>query len=56
MLLRNREYVQGESAAKGYVKDINLGQAFEQSGRNANFRKQRGGNCCQCCARHRRTR
>ena len=40
MLLRNRENVQGESATKGYVKDINLSQAFEQSGRNANVRKQ----------------
>ena len=40
MSLRNREYVQGESAANGYVQDINLSQAFEQSGRNANVRKQ----------------
>ena len=41
MTLRNREYVQGESAAKGYVQDINLSQAFEQSGHNANVRKQK---------------
>ena len=41
ILLRNREYVQGESAAKGYAQDINLSQAFEQSGRNANVRKQK---------------
>ena len=40
MSLRNREYVQGESATKGYMKHINLSQAFEQSGRNANVRKQ----------------
>ena len=40
MTLRNREYVQGKSATKGYVQDINLSQAFEQSGRNANVRKQ----------------
>ena len=39
-LLRNREYVQGESATKGDVQDINLSQAFEQSGRNVNVRKQ----------------
>ena len=41
MTLRNREYVQGESAAKGYVQDINLSQAFEQSGHNANVRKRK---------------
>ena len=41
MTLRNREYVQGESATKGYVLDINLSQAFEQSGRNANVLKQK---------------
>ena len=29
-----------ESAANGYVQDINLSQAFEQIGRNANVRKQ----------------
>ena len=40
MTLRNREYVQGKSATKGNVWDINLSQAFEQSGRNANVRKQ----------------
>ena len=40
MSLRNREYVQGKSATKGYAYDINLSQAFEQSGRNANVRKQ----------------
>ena len=40
ILLRNREYVQGESATKGYVQDINLSQAFEQSGHNANVRNQ----------------
>ena len=39
-LLRNREYVQGESTTKGYVEDTNLSQAFEQSGRDANVRKQ----------------
>ena len=40
MWLRNLENIQGESATKGYVQDINLSQAFEQSGRNANVRKQ----------------
>ena len=40
MLLRNREYVQGESATESYVKDINLSQALKQSGRNVNVRKQ----------------
>ena len=40
MLLRNREYVQAESATKGYVADINFRQALEQSGRNVNVRKQ----------------
>ena len=40
MTLRNREYVQGKSATKGYVYDINLSQAFEQSGRNVNVRKK----------------
>ena len=40
MSLRNREYVQSKSATKGYVQDINLSQAFEQSGRNATIRKQ----------------
>ena len=40
MLLRNHENVQGESATKGNVCDIILSQAFEQSGRNANVRKQ----------------
>ena len=40
MSLRNREYVQGESATKDYVYDINLSQALEQSGRNANVHKQ----------------
>ena len=39
-LLRNRGDVQGESATKGYVLDINLSQDFKQSGRNANVRKQ----------------
>ena len=34
-LLRNRENIQSESATK-----INLGQALEQSGRDANVRKQ----------------
>ena len=29
-----------KSATKGYVWDINLSQAFEQSGRNVNVRKQ----------------
>ena len=41
MTLRNREYVQGKSATKCYVWDINLSQAFEQSGRNVNVRKQK---------------
>ena len=40
MSLRNRENVQGESATKGYVEDINLSDALKQSGRNANVRKQ----------------
>ena len=40
MLLRNRENIQGESATKGYVWEINLRQAIEQSGRNDNVRKQ----------------
>ena len=40
LLRRNRENVQGESATKGCVQDINPSQAFEQSGRNANVRKQ----------------
>ena len=39
-LPRNREYIQSESATKGYVQDINLRQALEQSGRNGNARKQ----------------
>ena len=52
--LRNRENIQGESATKVYVQDINLSQALEQSGRNGNVRKE--GNYCQCCVRHRRTR
>ena len=39
-LLRNREYIQSESATKGFVWDINLSQALEQSGRNGNVRKQ----------------
>ena len=39
-MLRNREYVQGESATKGYVLDISLRQALKQSGRNGNVRKQ----------------
>ena len=38
--LRNRENVQGESATKGYVWNINLRQALEQSGRNVNVCKQ----------------
>ena len=47
-LLRNREYVQSESATKGHVWDINLSDALKQSGRNANVRKQeKEGNCCQ---------
>ena len=37
---RNRENIQSESATKGYVQDINLSEAFEQSGRNANVSKQ----------------
>ena len=40
MSLRNREYVQGESATKGYMSDINLSQALKQSGRNVDVRKQ----------------
>ena len=40
ILLRNGENVQGKSAAKSNVEHINVGQAFEQSGRNANVRKQ----------------
>ena len=40
MLLRNREYVQGESATESDVKGINLSQAIEESGRNTNVRKQ----------------
>ena len=40
MLLRNYEYVQGESATKGYVQDINLSQALKQSGRNITVREQ----------------
>ena len=39
MSLRNREYVQSKSAAKGYVQDINLSQALKQSGRNINVRE-----------------
>ena len=39
MSLRNREYVQDKSATKGSVWDINLSQASEQSGSNANVRK-----------------
>ena len=39
-LLRNRENIQSESATKGYVQDITLRQALEQSGRNGNVRKQ----------------
>ena len=39
-LLRNGEYVQGESATKGYVLNINLSQAFKQRGRNTNVRKR----------------
>ena len=40
MLLRNRENIQDEYATKGYVQDINLRQALEQSGRNGTVRKQ----------------
>ena len=40
MFLRNREKFQSESATNCYVQDINLSQAFEPSGRNANARKQ----------------
>ena len=40
MSLRNRECVQGESATKGFVQDINLSQALKQSGRNVDVRKQ----------------
>ena len=39
-LLRNREKIQSESATKNYVQDINFSQAFEQSERNGNVRKQ----------------
>ena len=39
-MLRNRENIQGESATKGYVQDINLSQALKQSGRNVEVRKQ----------------
>ena len=46
MLLRNREYVQDESATKDYVWDINLSQALKQSGRNVNVRKQEEENVC----------
>ena len=35
------ENVQGESAAKGYVQDINLGHVLKQSGHNTNVRKQK---------------
>ena len=41
MSLQNREHVQGESAFKSYVLDINLSQALKQSGRNVNVRKQK---------------
>ena len=40
MTLRNREFVQDKFATKIYVWDINLSQAIEQSGRNANVREQ----------------
>ena len=39
-MLRNRKYVQGKSATKSYVQNINIGQTFKQSGHNANVRKQ----------------
>ena len=42
MWLRDREYVQSESATKGYVQDIDFGQTLKQSGRSANVRKQEG--------------
>ena len=38
--MRDRKYVQGKSATKGYVWDINFGQTLKQSGHNANVRKQ----------------
>ena len=41
MTQRNRAYVRGESAAKGYVQDINLSHTFEQIGHDANVRKQK---------------
>ena len=40
MTLRNREYVQGKSAAKSYMKHINIVQTVKQIGHNANVRKQ----------------
>ena len=39
ILRRNRENIDGESATKGCVQDINLSQAIEQSGRDSNVRK-----------------
>ena len=42
ILLRDRKYVQSESATKGYVQDIDFGQTLKQSGHNANVRKQEG--------------
>ena len=35
-----RQYVQGKSAAKSYVKHINIVQTVKQLGHNANVRKQ----------------